>query len=338
MSREAGDADLLGRLLREVSRSFYTTLAFLPAAIRPQISVAYLLARASDTLVDAGAASVGDRRRALDRLRERVAGRTTAPLDYRALQEGAGTAAERALLGRVEEALSVLDSTPECDRKEIREVLGIIFSGQLLDLDRFGTAAGDDPRALADAAALDDYTYRVAGCVGTFWTTLCRTHVFPGVRLEDRAFDDNAVRFGKGLQLVNILRDLPRDLRLGRCYLPADELQALSLSPRALLDATNESRLRPLYNRWAGVARDHLQAGWQYTNAIPGKQFRLRLACAWPILFGVQTLQRLRVGRVLDPAQRIRISRVDVRSIMVRSVVFYPFRHAWKRQFKSIGD
>ena len=42
----------LNRLLKEVSRSFYLTLRALPGAIRPQIGLAYLLARATDTIAD----------------------------------------------------------------------------------------------------------------------------------------------------------------------------------------------------------------------------------------------------------------------------------------------
>ena len=54
MSGPTGHADpaLLGGLLRDVSRSFYKTLAILPGSIRPQISLAYLLARTTDTIAD----------------------------------------------------------------------------------------------------------------------------------------------------------------------------------------------------------------------------------------------------------------------------------------------
>jgi farnesyl-diphosphate farnesyltransferase len=44
--------ELIGTLLRDVSRSFYLTLRVLPREIRPQISLAYLLARATDTIAD----------------------------------------------------------------------------------------------------------------------------------------------------------------------------------------------------------------------------------------------------------------------------------------------
>ena len=44
--------DLLGNLLRQVSRSFYLSLAILPNALREPIGLAYLLARAADTITD----------------------------------------------------------------------------------------------------------------------------------------------------------------------------------------------------------------------------------------------------------------------------------------------
>src|SRR5262249_32426307 len=44
--------DLVGDLLRRVSRSFYLSLAILPSSLREPIGLAYLLARASDTVAD----------------------------------------------------------------------------------------------------------------------------------------------------------------------------------------------------------------------------------------------------------------------------------------------
>ncbi len=35
---------------------------------------------------------------------------------------------------------------------------------------------------------------------------------------------DHGKRYGKGLQLINILRDAGSDLRAGRCYFPNEEL------------------------------------------------------------------------------------------------------------------
>ena len=66
-------------------------------------------------------------------------------------------------------------------------------------------------------------------------------------------------------------------------------------------------------------------------NALPWSSPRVRLACAWPIMIGVDTLAKLRTGTVLNPATRIKISRGDVKKIMFRSVLLYPFPGAWRK-------
>ena len=158
-----------------------------------------------------------------------------------------------------------------------------ITSGQELDLTRFGGASVENITILGTDPELDDYTYRVAGCVGEFWTKMCRAHLFPKARLDDARLITDGIRFGKGLQLVNILRDIPSDLRQGRCYLPRERLTAAGLQPSDLLKPENEPRFRPLYASYLDLAAAHLLAGWDYTNRLPHSSVRVRLACAWPI-------------------------------------------------------
>lgn len=329
--------ELLTTLLREVSRSFYLTLRVLPKAIRPQIGLAYLLARTTDTVADTEIVPVEQRLKLLQSLRERILGLNSTPLDFGALAQHQGSPAERLLLEKCEAALALLQAQSLADQKLIREVLDTITSGQELDLKRFETGAkppeGETPNlaALQTDAELDDYTYRVAGCVGRFWTRICLAHQFSLFQTPESAFEESGVRFGKGLQLVNILRDIPADLRKGRCYVPAEKLAENGLSPADLLRPESEAKFRPLYNSYLNAAESHLAAGWRYTNRTPFGQMRVRLACAWPILIGLQTIARLRSGNVLDPAQRIKISRKEVRGVMIRSVVTYPFPRAWRR-------
>ncbi|HXH83901.1 MAG TPA: squalene/phytoene synthase family protein, partial [Candidatus Tectomicrobia bacterium] len=44
--------DVLGGLLRRVSRSFFLSLSILPRGVREPLGLAYLLARAADTVAD----------------------------------------------------------------------------------------------------------------------------------------------------------------------------------------------------------------------------------------------------------------------------------------------
>jgi farnesyl-diphosphate farnesyltransferase len=322
---------LLG-LLKATSRSFYLTLRVLPRAVQPQIGVAYLLARTTDTVADTELVPPRQRSEALQILRARIAGRSDTPLDFGKLAGHQASPAEALLLKTVEQSIGELRKFSGADQKLIRKVLETITGGQELDLQRFADSSPQKITALPTADALDDYTYRVAGCVGEFWTGICRAHLFPDAALDDARLVADGIRFGKGLQLVNILRDLPADLRKGRCYLPAGELSKGGLLPADLLEPANEARLRPIYERWLDLAESHLAAGWAYTNRLPSGQFRVRLACAWPVLIGARTILRLRTGNILDAGRRLKVPRREVRWLLVRSILCYPFPRAWRRQ------
>jgi farnesyl-diphosphate farnesyltransferase len=325
---------VLNDLLKATSRSFYLTLRVLPARVRPQIGLAYLLARTTDTIADTENMPLPLRLHALQILRERILDLRQEPGNFTELMRHQELPAERLLLEKVEASLALLKELSPADLQLVRTVLAVITSGQELDLRRFAGASEQNIIALKHDAELDDYTYRVAGCVGEFWTKMCRAHVFPKSKLDDARLLADGIRFGKGLQLVNILRDLPRDLRNGRCYLPADKLAEAGLKPADLLSPANAAKFRPLYNRYLDQAEAHLAAGWEYTNTLPWRFARVRLACAWPVLIGAETIRRLRTGNVLDAQQRIKVSRGDVRGILVRSLACYPLPGAWQNQFK----
>jgi farnesyl-diphosphate farnesyltransferase len=66
---------------------------------------------------------------------------------------------------------------------------------------------------------------------------------------------------------------------------------------------------------------DFYRDGWAYTLAIPPREWRLRLACAWPLLIGVSTLAMVRSScRLLDPSVRVKIARAQVYAMLLRSL------------------
>jgi farnesyl-diphosphate farnesyltransferase len=322
---------LLRELLRDVSRSFYLTLRILPGPVREQIGLAYLLARATDTIADTGAVPVDKRISALGDLRRRILAPTMQPIELLELQAQQSSQAERTLLERINEALTILFRFAPPDRELIQRVLAVISEGQELDLLRFGSASKEKIAALNSDAELHDYTYRVAGCVGEFWTRMCVAHLDPKPTVPAERMIENGIRFGKGLQLVNILRDIPADLANGRCYLPSPALQIVGLSPNDLLNPQNELKLRPVYNEWVRTAEDHLAVAWQYVLDLPRSWWRVRLACAWPVLIGLRTLDLLKTGNVLNPDMRIKVSRSEIKRIVRKSVLAFPFSRQWER-------
>jgi phytoene synthase len=85
-------------------------------------------------------------------------------------------------------------------------------------------------------AELQGYCYKVASVVG-----LMMCHVF-GYR-DTRALA-YAEKMGLAMQLTNILRDVAEDLRMGRVYLPAEELAIFGLSERDLQAGTMDGRFQ----------------------------------------------------------------------------------------------
>lgn len=320
-------------LLKATARSFYLTLRVLPARVRSQIGLAYLLARTTDTVADTEIVPLPQRLEALQRLRERILGRTVSPLLFADLARQQGSPAEKLLLEQVENSLAALQKCSADDRKLIQDVLTTITSGQELDLRRFANASPGKVTALETADELDDYTYRVAGCVGEFWTKLCRAHLFSSAKLDEKQLVADGIRFGKGLQLVNILRDLPADLKNGRCYLPLEKLAPARLTPETLLLPENEAVFLPLFRAHLDQAGAHLAAGWRYTNTLPFGQFRVRLACAWPILLGMKTIERVRVADLAGLTQRVKVPRGEVYGIMLRSTLACPVPFLWRKLY-----
>ena len=143
-------------LLRATSRSFYLTLRVLPRAIRPQIALAYLLARTADTIADTEIVPLNQRLESLQKLRARVLDKNPnpAPLNFNNLAGKQGTEAEKLLLEKINDSVGLLQAFSAEDQKLIREVLATITSGQELDLKRF--APLEKPEAAPQVIALED--------------------------------------------------------------------------------------------------------------------------------------------------------------------------------------
>ncbi len=312
---------LLRTLLKRVSRSFYLTLRVIPVSLRDQVGLSYLFARAADSIADTDLIERGRRLGFLQQFKGQFA---DDGLDFeaiRGIQAGLipyqTDSGERTLLERLDDCFRLFQECSAGDRARIRRLMTTLTNGMEMDLTVFPGDAVTDLTALKTVDDLDRYTYFVAGCVGEFWTELSCAHV-PALASWDTAeMARTGVRFGKGLQLTNILKDIARDLHRGRCYIPEPMLREAGLAPGDLLKPDSLPRLRPVLVRLLRIAREHLDQGWIYTMAIPRQEVRLRLACMWPILFAGGTLRDVaRAPDLLNPAVHVKISKGEVYGIM----------------------
>ncbi|MBI2466556.1 MAG: squalene/phytoene synthase family protein, partial [Candidatus Rokubacteria bacterium] len=314
---------LLRDVLPGVSRSFALSLRIVPASLRAPLGITYLIARAADTIADTRALPPTERRRHVEALRAAIGPGATADLGGLPSRVASDhPPAERALLARLPEVLAAYRALLPEDRARCQAVLVTLTQAMLDALAYFPPEGDGRVEALETRADLDRYTYMNAGCVGEFWTDLTAAHRRRCARGDVGRQRARAARFGQGLQLTNVLRDLPRDLRLGRCYLPRADLAALGLAPPDLLDPRALGRLRPLLGALAARARADLDEGLAYVLALPRAEARLRLAALWPLLIGLGTLARImRAENLLDPAAVVKISRSELRRHIAASVV-----------------
>lgn len=305
----------LDALLEATSRSFYPTLKYLPKKIRGHIGQLYLLARVADTIADSKHGETEVLMDILKQYNDVAQGRSTSLPDFSEIAGIQDNENEAELLRNVEYVVAGLTGYDEVDRKLILECLEIIVEGQMLDLQRFGTAKeGGSISALNSEEELDDYAYRVAGSVGVFWSKISLTHLMTLPADKEEEFLEKGIRFGKALQMINILRDIPEDLRFGRCYLPDVTLAEYNLKPDDLMDSTNIDKFRPLYDKYLDLTNEHLDAAVEYIRMLPDKQFRLKASCMLPVLIGQRTVTLLRTGNILDSDERIKVTRDEIKS------------------------
>lgn len=314
--------DRLNGILKHVSRSFYLSLKILPQSLRCPIGLAYLFARAADTIADTSLISPEERLRYLEQFRSLFQTHDAAALSDigAALIGPQQIPAEQELLASLDQCFAVYQTCQQADQARIGQLLLTLTQGMLLDLTIFPHEHDGRVLALKTRDELDRYTYYVAGCVGEFWTEMHVAHRPALACWNIEAMKQRGVRFGKGLQLTNILRDLAHDLRIGRCYIPLEDLVPYGLEPTDLLNPTCIARVRPVLYELLALALSHYRAGLAYTFAIPRREVQMRLACVWPLCIGFRTLDLVaRADNLLDPTITVKISRHAVYRMLLGS-------------------
>ena len=117
--------------------------------------------------------------------------------------------------------------------------LADIINGMEMDLHHSRYATFDD---------LQYYCYRVAGVVGRLIARI--------LGYTQEATLQYAETLGLALQLTNIIRDVGEDARMGRIYLPQDELAQFGVSETSIIAATPTPQFAALMQFQFNRARD----------------------------------------------------------------------------------
>jgi squalene synthase HpnC len=200
------------RIARGSHSNFYYAFFLLPKPKRDGLAALYAFMRLVDDVADEGA-NLSEKQRGLAKWRaaldQAITGRE------QLFDGNAAMATPAPALSGAAEVLPALVDTMHRYKMPTRYLHDLI-SGAEMDL---------TVQTYPTFARLREYCYRVAGTVG-----LTCTHVFG---FSDARALDLAEKLGLAFQLTNIIRDAHEDYKLGRVYLPEEDLQRYGVSPEA---------------------------------------------------------------------------------------------------------
>ena len=212
------------RITRREARNFAWGIAVLPRRKRLAVAALYAFARRVDDIADNADLTVAERRRGLAACRASVEALPDAPVDDPVL-------------------IALADATARYPVP--RSSLLDLVAGGLMDAETSRYASWDDLR---------EYCRRVAGSVG-----LACTAVY-GPK-DPGAAGQRAEALGLALQQINIMRDVAEDWRLGRVYLPQDELARCGVTEPDIAAGRVSSAWRALMEHQAGRAETLMRDG-----------------------------------------------------------------------------
>jgi farnesyl-diphosphate farnesyltransferase len=273
------------------------------------MGLGYLLCRALDTAVDTAGISPEAKLELLQFFRnlEKPGARGGLLERIRGLAPLAAQQGEKELLLKFQKVLDIYAQLPAADIASFSDLLSGVTSGMEMDVRCF---PGGAPAAFNAAADLERYCAFIGGQPGVFWARLYRNAIrLSNPRAGSFPSERDAEMIGSALQITNILKDMAADLRLGRCYLPQEDLDARNIKPADLLVPANMGRLRDITNKWTYWALDRLDQCEAFLSAIPKTELALRAAVIWPVYWAMDTLEEAAHSNLLDPADRPKVGR-----------------------------
>ncbi len=242
------------KMLKDTSRTFYIPITLLNPELKKTVASAYLCMRAIDEIEDSEILASDIKARLLRETSSMLEG-TFDQSAYEAL-----TAPYASMLPEVALRLGDwIDTCPESYVPKVKE-----FTSEMAQGMAYWAEKNWHIQTVAD---LDSYTYYVAGLVGVMLSDIWEWH--DGTK-TDR---DLAIGYGRGLQTVNILRNVEEDRERGVSFIPEGWT---------------------LEDTFA-YAEKNLALGDEYMKDLNTKT--IILFCQVPLSLAKKTLKALRSGR-----------------------------------------
>jgi len=305
-------------LLKGTSRSLYLSVQVLPKKMRSSFGIAYLLCRYADTIADTDLMPADRRIYWINRFPALVQEQNPSE-EKQLVSEISGKTEnpyEAELVRQLFPCLDVFNRLPEAQKPFILEVVQAVCEGMKLDLSFFQPNGTPMLKAFETEDQLKHYCRLMGGKPGRFWSQLI--YHTSTIKEEEETFYRLGEKVGDSLQIVNILRDLPKDLQNGRCYFPTTDLSDAGLSVNDLLKDENSARFEPIKQKWILWGKENILNGKTYYTLLPKTEPRIKSSVAWPVLWTADTFIKLsREANLLDATKRVKIPRSTIYKTML---------------------
>lgn len=329
------DIEFCTSMLPQVSRTFAPTIKMLPKLLFVPVAVAYLLCRIADTVEDEPSISKEEKEYLLDLYIKIFQGKekeahSTFIEKTKVIKQHSPDVYLLHNFDRVYNVLNLFES-------EVKRLIGIWVIEMALGMKKYAQSMKKSKfRFLKSMKELDEYMYYVAGTVGQLLTSLFAhfsKKITPPIKRKLESFAES---FGKGLQMVNIIRDMTTDLRRGQSYIPDEILAKYNLTRQSIFEANNREQAKRMFNELIETAVSHMDKAMSYIVTIPREEARIRLFCLLPVFWAMRTLQKIQQNTLqLLNNEKIKISRWIIKSEFYKAI-FLTFsnrltmRHYWK--------
>lgn len=299
------------QILARVSRTFALTIPQLPPGLHEVVANAYLLCRLADTIEDDPHLPAEEKARFMSALLAALRGSADPEEFARRLGARLSTsmsAAEHELVANAPRLLRITGGFSAPRRQALIRCLSTMAAG-MPEFQRHGTLDG-----LASLSELDRYCYVVAGVVGEMLTELFCDYC-PELQPKRATLMKLAVRFGQGLQMTNILKDIWEDREAQRCWLPRNLFAHVNGGLGSAMRRRDHKALAGGIVALLAVTRGHLSAALRYTQLLPKSEPGLRRFCLWAIGIAVLTLRNIQRNPHFSHSREVKISRRLVRTV-----------------------
>ena len=317
---DATDMAFQEHMLIGVSRTFALTIPQLPMELRRAVGNAYLLCRIADTIEDDTGLTAGQKTHHLQTLIDILDTGSGAEAFARELHlrlDPSTPTAERELIRGCARVLRITGNLDQRQQAAIARCVRIMGCG----MDRF-----ERERSPHGLETLDDherYCYVVAGVVGEMLTELFCGH---SDRIDARREElmSRAVRFGQGLQMTNILKDVWDDLERDTCWLPRDVFSRHGFDLSQLQSRHPDPVFDRGMNEMVGIAHSCLRDALAYTLLIPRREAGIRRFLLWAIGLAALTLRKIHSHPGFTSGAQVKVSRRTVRAVITSTSALSP--------------